>query len=71
MLENFSDREPMNEKKDERPPIEVEEFQPKTGESGGGEGSGSFIRGCGIAVGVVALIFFFVVGVCFIKLSQW
>ena len=27
---------------------------------------GAFMRGCGIVVGVVALIFFFIVGTCFI-----
>ena len=35
-------------------------------EDGGGSG-GSFMRGCGIALGVVVLIFFFIFGACFIN----
>jgi hypothetical protein len=27
---------------------------------------GAILRGCGIALGVVALVFFFIVGACFI-----
>jgi len=29
------------------------------------------MRGCGIALGIAALIFVFIVGACFISLSQW
>jgi hypothetical protein len=32
---------------------------------------GRFMRGCAIAVGIVALVFFFIVGACFIGLSRW
>ncbi len=33
-------------------------------------GSGSrFLRGCGIAVGIAAFVFLFVVGACFVALS--
>jgi len=34
--------------------------------------SGSkILRGCGIAIGIAALIFLFICGACFIALSQW
>ena len=29
------------------------------------------LRGCGIALGIAALIFLFIVGACFISLSRW
>jgi hypothetical protein len=64
----------MNEEKNpEKPPIEVEEFKEfsrQRPEDPPGEGSG-FLRGCGIAVGIAALVFLFVVGACFVSLSQW
>ena len=65
----------MNEEKDQKPEGSEQDFSefaksrsqlPPPADTGG-----SFLRGCGIAVGIVALIFFFVVGACFIKLSQW
>jgi len=31
------------------------------------EGSSKWLRGCGIAVGIAALLFLFVVGACFMK----
>ena len=30
-----------------------------------------WLRGCGIALGIAALIFLFIVGACFIALSRW
>jgi len=68
----------MNEEKDEKPKGHEQDFsefakhsRPPPGPGDlDGSGSGSwFLRGCGIAVGIVALIFFFIVGVCFIKLG--
>ena len=59
----------MNEEKDEKPPVEVQEFSPTPAEKG--DGGSSFWRGCFIALGVVALIFFLIVGTCFIQLSRW
>jgi len=32
-------------------------------------GIGSFLRGCGIALGIAFLVFAFVVGACFIRMS--
>jgi len=29
------------------------------------------LRGCGIAIGIAAVIFFLVFGACFIALSRW
>jgi hypothetical protein len=63
----------MNEEKDQKPEGSEQDFsdfagsRPPPPPEGRG---GSFLRGCGIAVGVVALIFLFVVGACFISLSR-
>jgi hypothetical protein len=57
------------DKKEDAKPVEVEEFKvaryppPDPPDSGG-----SFLRGCGIAVGIAALLFLFVVGACFMSL---
>ena len=62
-----------DEKKPEKPPLEVEEFKEfsrQRPEEPPGEGSG-LMRGCGIALGIAALIFLFVVGTCFAQSSQW
>ena len=66
----------MNEEKDPKPEGHEQDFsdfakhsRPKAGEMGGsgsGDSDGSFLRGCGIAVGVVALTFFFILGTCFL-----
>ena len=62
----------MSEEKDPKPDGKEHDFSefakqslPKREESGGGGGS-AFLRGCGIAFGIVALIFFFIVGTCFL-----
>jgi hypothetical protein len=60
----------MNEEKDPKPEGSEQDLseiarsrsQPLPRESGG-----SFMRGCGIAVGIVALIFFFILGTCFLR----
>jgi len=67
----------MNEEKDQKPEGIEHDFsefaknqRPQTDDKvdKGGEGSGgSFLRGCGIALGVVALVFFFIVGACFMS----
>jgi hypothetical protein len=73
----------MNEEKDPKPEGREQDFtefarhtQPKPGDPGGGDSDGwgrkgSFARGCAIAFGVVALIFFLIVGTCFLSLSRW
>jgi len=60
----------MNEENDPKPEGKEQDFSefakhssPKPEESSGGS---SFLRGCGIALGIVALIFFFIVGTCFL-----
>jgi len=57
------------EKKPDKPPIEVEEFKEfsrQRPEDPRGEGS-SVLRGCGVALGIAALIFLFIVGACFMS----
>lgn len=39
------------------------------GTNGEGKGGSSWLRGCGIAAGIAGLIFFLIVGACFIALS--
>jgi hypothetical protein len=52
----------MNEEKEKRPEPEFEVARyPKPEKSSGS----SFIRGCGIALGIAFLVFMFVVGACF------
>jgi hypothetical protein len=52
--------------------IEVEEFKVARYPPPDPEGRGSrILRGCGIALGIAALVFLFAVGACFIALSQW
>jgi hypothetical protein len=71
-LENTSGSEPMNEEKDQKPQGSEQDFsgfsrsrsQPPPENK-----AGTFLRGCGIATGIVALIFFFIVGACFLGLS--
>jgi hypothetical protein len=48
-----------------RPPgsPEENEGEPKRGNR--------VLRGCAIALGIAALIFFFIVGACFISMSRW
>lgn len=43
--------------------------RPQSEETGSGRGGvgRAIMRGCGIAVGIVALIFFFIVGTCFLR----
>ena len=56
------------EKKDDDKPIEVEKFKVARYPPPDPEDKGSsFLRGCGIALGVAALIFLFVVGACFMS----
>ena len=76
-LENASGRQPMNEEKDQKPEGHEQDFsefakhsRPPPAHTGAGDSGNSFLRGCGIAVGVVALVFFFVVGACFIGMSR-
>lgn len=55
------------DKKPEKPPIEVEEFTGYTQqrpEDPPDRGS-RILRGCGIAFGIAALVFLFLVGACF------
>jgi len=57
------------ENKDKDKKIEVEEFQEfarKRPPDPPEEGS-NWLRGCGIALGIAALVFLFVVGACFMK----
>ena len=70
----------MNEEKDPKSEGHEQDFsefakhsRPQSGDMGGRSGGGrgsSFLRGCylafGIVVGVVAVVFFLIVGVCFI-----
>jgi hypothetical protein len=70
-LENTSDGEPMNEEKDQKPEGHEQDYsdfakhqRPRSEDKGGG--GGTFMRGCGILVGVVALAFFFILGTCFL-----
>lgn len=68
----------MNEEKDHKPQGSEHDFsefakhsRPQSGEMGGRSSrGGSFLRGCymafGIVVGVVAVVFFLILGVCFI-----
>jgi len=71
----------MNEEKDPKPEGHEQDFSafakhtpPKSGDAGGDGssdgwgGAGPFMRGCGIVVGIVALIFFLIVGACFISI---
>jgi hypothetical protein len=65
----------MNEEKDQKPEGSEQDFsefakhsrpQPGPGDLDG-RGSGDwFFRGCGIVVGVAALIFFLILGTCFL-----
>jgi hypothetical protein len=51
------------------PPVEVEDWKPVHDKD---DSVGKrILRGCGIAVGIAALIFFFIAGACFIAYSQW
>ena len=45
------------------PEHEMRYEEPSTG--------GRILRGCGIAVGIAALVFLFIFGACFISLSRW
>ena len=65
----------MNEEEDQKPEGHEQDFsgiakhQRPRSDDKGGEGSGgggTFMRGCGILVGVVALAFFFILGTCFL-----
>lgn len=69
----------MNEEKDQKPEGHEQDFsefsnhrRPQSDDKGGqrgqggGGGGGTFMRGCGILVGVVALVFFFILGTCFL-----
>ena len=65
----------MNEEKDQKPEGHEQDFsefakrQRPQSDDKGGESSGggsTFMRGCGILVGVVALAFFFILGTCFL-----
>jgi len=66
----------MNEEKDQKPQGHEQDFsefakqsRPQPGDLGESDKSGSggtFMRGCGILVGVVLLAFFFVLGTCFL-----
>jgi hypothetical protein len=61
----------MNEEKNQKPEGHEEDFSdfakhPRSQPEKKGGGS-AFLRGCGIAVGVVALVFFFIVGTCFLR----
>ena len=70
-LENSSGSEPMSEGKDQKPEgseQDLSEFSRSRSQPPPEEKGGAFLRGCGIVVGIVALIFFFVVGACFINL---
>jgi len=49
------------------PPTPEQEFRYEEERSTGGK----ILRGCGIAVGIAALVFLFIVGACFISLSRW
>jgi hypothetical protein len=57
------------ERKPDKPPVEVEEFKEfsrqRTEDPPGG--GSSVLRGCGIALGIAALLFLFVVGACFMS----
>ena len=67
----------MNEEKEKKPEGHEQDFsesakhsRPPSGYSGGssrGRSAGLFMRGCAIAFGVVALVFFFIVGTCFLR----
>ena len=60
------------EKKDYDKKIEVEEFEVARYPPPDPKDRGSrILRGCGIALGIAALVFLFAVGACFVALSQW
>jgi len=52
----------MNEQKDRKEDEKNRQPDPGNVDDGGSP----FMRGCGIAVGVVALVFFFILGTCFL-----
>jgi hypothetical protein len=62
----------MNEEKDQKPEgtgqdlsaLSRSRSQPPPEDQGS-----AFLRGCGIAVGIVAMVFFFIVGACFLSFS--
>ena len=68
----------MSEEKDPKPDGKEHDFsefakhkRPDAGDSqdstlSDGWGGSAFLRGCGITLGVVALIFFFILGTCFL-----
>jgi hypothetical protein len=65
----------MNEEKDQQPQGSEKDFSelakhsaPKPTDQGGADSVGAFLRGCGMAIGIVALVFFFIVGACFMRL---
>ena len=62
----------MNEEKDKKPEGREQDFsefakhsRPQPGDTEGGSG-GSFMSGCGILIGVAVLMFFFILGTCFL-----
>ncbi len=60
------------EKKPDDKRIVVEELDEYARTQPEPPGTGSrWLRGCGIALGIAALVFLFVVGACFISLSGW
>jgi hypothetical protein len=66
----------MSEEKDQKPDheqdlAELAKYARTPGPARDPDFGGSFMRGCGIAVGVVALVFLLIVGACFIQASRW
>ena len=60
------------EKKPDDKRIVVEELDEYARTQPEPPGTGSrWLRGCGIALGIAALVFLFVVGACFISLARW
>ena len=64
----------MNEQDDQKPENgeqELSEFAKARAQEKQEYDGSPILRGCGIAFGVVALIFLFIVGACFIQFSRW